>query len=1009
MIEFIISILVPILGGLGVSEADVTTYVTNCSGYIYAILISILVLIVLLVAAHFIAPKGKRHLVRWGASLAWVLALVTMVNMVCYGPLYTNLSVVLNGGGTVSDEAKAASNEVIKKVGEEGMVLVKNNGLLPLSSDVDSMNVFGWASTNPIYGGTGSGSADTSSVVSILQSLSDAGYKTNESLTKMYTDYRADRPAATILGGDGSFDITLPEPTADYYTDDVMGEAESFSDVAMVVISRGGGEGYDLPTDMNSVIHGTYNVADEVSVNPANYAYTNISYTNNGDYDDFDEGESYLELSNTEEDMLDTVCSQFENVIVVVNANNAMELDWVDKYEQIGAVIYAPGAGATGFEALGEIINGSVNPSGKTVDTFVKDLQQTPYYNNMGLNAYTNVDDLKNQIAKNDAAYEGSMGFVNYAEGIYVGYKFYETAAEEGLIQYEDTVQYPFGYGLSYTTFEKTIENFKDNGDTVTFDVTVKNTGDVAGKDVIEIYYTAPYTNGGIEKAAANLIAFEKTETLDPGAAETKSITINKEDMASYDSEGIKISGGGYILEAGEYTISLRSDSHTVVAEEKFTVDSDIDYSKDGRSSDETVSTNQFEDYSRGDFEQLSRANGFANYESACGKLSEDAYVMSDETRKAVEENVFGIYDSTKYNDDSDEMPKMEQDNGLQLADLTGKSYDDEDWNKLLDQLSFEDMSTLINVGGWQTAEIKSVGKVATSDCDGPAGLNNFITKTYGTAYPSEVLIAQTWNKDLAKEVGDSMGQEYVDADNFGWYGPAMNIHRSAFAGRNFEYYSEDGVLSGYMAANEMNGAAVKGVYPYIKHFALNDQETNRCSFLLTFASEQTIREGYLKAFELAVKGFEGNAMAAMSAFNWIGTVPSCANNGLLNNVLRGEWGFVGMVETDYDGSYGYMITDHCIRNGNDLMLGFNSAESNKLTDKSATAVLAMRQACKNILYTVANSGYYADGNPAAGMSNMTKLFVTVDVILAVLLIAADAIVIVRFRKKRKNVDKAEA
>lgn len=442
MIEFIISILVPILGGLGVSEADVTTYVTNCSGYIYAILISILVLIVLLVAAHFIAPKGKRHLVRWGASLAWVLALVTMVNMVCYGPLYTNLSVVLNGGGTVSDEAKAASNEVIKKVGEEGMVLVKNNGLLPLSSDVDSMNVFGWASTNPIYGGTGSGSADTSSVVSILQSLSDAGYKTNESLTKMYTDYRADRPAATILGGDGSFDITLPEPTADYYTDDVMGEAESFSDVAMVVISRGGGEGYDLPTDMNSVIHGTYNVADEVSVNPANYAYTNISYTNNGDYDDFDAGESYLELSNTEEAMLDKVCSEFSKVIVVINANNPMELDWVDNYDSIGAVILAPGTGQTGMAALGEIINGSVNPSGKTVDTYVKDLTQTPYYNNIGAFAYNNVDDLKEAIAASDTAYEGTVSFVDYVEGIYVGYKYYETASDDGVINYEDVVKY---------------------------------------------------------------------------------------------------------------------------------------------------------------------------------------------------------------------------------------------------------------------------------------------------------------------------------------------------------------------------------------------------------------------------------------------------------------------------------------------------------------------------------------------------------------------------------------
>ena len=1006
MTNYLVNLLSPTFSSLGVSVADLTSYIERLSGYVIAILAALVVMIVVMVAAHK-AKKGVRHVIRWQAGIAFVVFVAVLVNVICYGPMYNNVSSILNAKKVaLAKETIEQSRETIQKVGEEGMVLLKNEGILPLASDTKKLNVFGWGSTNPLYGGTGSGSSDSSTAISILQSLKDAGYETNESLTKMYTDYREDRPTIAMA----EQDWTLPEPTKEYYTSSLMNEAKEFSDTAVVVIGRSGGEGADLPTDMKAVIDGSYKKqAEDVSVLPDNYGYVKGSYTNNGDYDDFDEGESYLELSKTEEDMLDTVCSQFENVIVVVNANNAMELDWVDKYEQIGAVIFAPGAGATGFEALGEIINGSVNPSGKTADTFVKDLQQTPCYNNIGLNAYTNVDDLKNQIAENDAAYEGSMGFVNYAEGIYVGYKFYETAAEEGLIQYEDAVQYPFGYGLSYTTFEKTIENFKDNGDTVTLDVTVKNTGDTAGKDVIELYYTAPYTDGGIEKASANLIAFEKTETLEPGAEETRSITINKEDMASYDSEGIKVSGGGYILEAGEYTISLRSDSHTVLAEEKFTVDSDIDYSKEGRSSDETVATNQFEDYSRGDFEQLSRANGFANYESACGKLSDDAYVMSDETRKAVEENVFGIYDGTKYDDDSDEMPQMEQNNGLQLADLTGKSYDDEDWDKLLDQLSFDDMSTLINVGGWQTAEIKSVGKVATSDCDGPAGLNNFITKTYGTAYPSEVLIAQTWNKELANEVGDSMGQEYVDADNYGWYGPAMNIHRSAFAGRNFEYYSEDSVLSGYMAANEINGAAVKGVYPYIKHFALNDQETNRCSFLLTFASEQTIREGYLKAFELAVKGFEGNAMAAMSSFNWIGTVPSCANNGLLNNVLRGEWGFVGMVETDYDGSYGYMITDHCIRNGNDLMLGFNSAESNRLTDESATAVLAMRQASKNILYTVANSGYYADGNPAAGMSNMTKLFVTVDVILAALLIAADAVVIVRFRKKRKNIDNAAA
>ena len=1005
MTSFLVNVLSPIFGSMGVSKADLTSYIDRLSGYIIAILILLVAMIVVMVAAHK-AKKGIRHVIRWQAGIAFVAIVAVLVNVICYGPMYNNVSSILNAKKVeLAKETTDQSRKTIQKVGEEGMVLLKNDGILPLASDTKKLNVFGWDSTNPLYGGTGSGSSDSSTATSILQSLKDAGYKTNKSLTKMYTDYRKDRPTIAMA----EQDWTLPEPTKEYYTDSLMKEAKDYSDTAVVVIGRSGGEGADLPTDMKSVIDGSYKKqAKQVSVAPDNYGYVKGTYKNNGDYDDFDEGESYLELSNTEEDMLDTVCSQFNKVIVVVNATNAMELEWVDKYEQIGAVIFAPGAGATGFEALGEIINGSVNPSGKTADTFVKDLQQTPYYNNMGMNTYTNVDDLKEQIAKNDSSYEGSMGFVNYAEGIYVGYKFYETAAEEGKIQYEDTVQYPFGYGLSYTSFDKKIENFKDNGDTVTFDVTVKNTGDVAGKDVVELYYTAPYTNGGIEKASANLLAFEKTDSIEPGKTEKKSFTINKEDMASYDSEGIKVSGGGYILEAGEYTISLRSDSHTVLGEEKFTVDKDIDYSKDGRSSDKTTATNQFEDYARGDFEQLSRKDGFANYDTACGKLKDAAYEMSDETRKAVEANTFGIYDGTKYDDKLDKMPKMEEDNGLQLADLVGKSYDDKDWDKLLDQLSFDDMSTLINVGGWQTAEIKSVGKIATSDCDGPAGLNNFITKAYGTAYPSEVLIAQTWNKDLAKEVGDSMGQEYVDADNYGWYGPAMNIHRSAFAGRNFEYYSEDSVLSGYMAANEMNGAAAKGVYPYIKHFALNDQETNRCSFLLTYASEQTIREGYLKAFELAVKGFEGKALAAMSSFNWIGTQPSCANNNLLNNVLRGEWGFTGMVETDYDGSYGYMITDHCIRNGNDLMLGFNSAESNKLTDKSATAVLAMRQASKNILYTVANSGYYADGNPAAGMSKMTKLFVTVDVILAAILIAADAVVIIRFRKKRKKAGNQE-
>ncbi len=1001
MVDFLANLLGPIFTSYGVSEADLMSYLTQLIGYVYVLLGALAVMVIVLIAAMKV-KKGFKHIVRWQAVLAFVAVVAIVVNIICYGPMYGNVSGYLNAADvTLSEDTIAKSRDMVQRIGEEGMVLAKNENLLPLASDVKKLNVFGWGSTIPFFGGTGSGASDASTAVGILQSLQNAGYETNQALTDMYVEYCAERPLLSM----GSQDWTLPEPTVDSYTDEIMNEAKEFSDTAVIVIGRPGGEGADLPVDMNAVIKGTYNPAEEISAAPANYNSMNASYTNNGDYDDFEKGETYLELSKTEEDMVEKVCSEFDNVIVVINASNAMELGWVDEYKQIGAVILAPPGGACGFTALGEIINGSVNPSGKTADTFVKDLLKTPYIHNIGNNAYTNVDDLKKQIAEADSSAEGNIAFANYVEGIYVGYKFYETAAEEGLIKYDEYVQYPFGYGLSYTTFEKKIKNFKDNGDSVSFDVTVENTGDVAGKDTVEIYYTPPYDNGGIEKASANLVQFEKTEELEPGASQVVSFEINKEDMAAYDSEGVKIQGGGYILEAGEYVISVRSDSHTVIEEEKFTVKDDIDYSKEGRSSDQEVAANQFQDYSRGDFVQLSRADGFANYEEACGELKEEQYVMSDTTRAEIEEDAFGIYDGTLYNDDADEMPVMGADNGLVLYDMVGLDYDDAKWEELLDQMSFEDMSTLINLGGFQTTEVKSVGKVATKDCDGPAGLSHFITGAVGTAYSSEVLMAQTWNKKLMYEVGQAMGQEYAEVSNYGWYGPAMNTHRSAFTGRNFEYYSEDGVLAGYLTANKINGAAEHGVYAYIKHFALNDQEINRCSFLMTFASEQAIREIYLKPFELAVKGFEGKAMAVMSSFNFIGTEPSCGNEHLLNDVLRGEWGFVGMVESDYDGSYGYMITDHCIRSGNDLMLGFNSAESNVLSDKSATAIKAMRQASKNILYTIANSGNYAgDKDPAGIMTNMTKVFIIVDVSTVLFILVVEAVLILRYLKKKKAV-----
>jgi beta-glucosidase len=998
MLNFLSSLLSPIFTPMGVSQADLNAYLNQLSGYVYAILFILVAMILLLIFAGKINKKNS-GIIRLASVLGALAGIVIIANAICFGPMYNNVSGYLNASKIqLSDETVAQSRATVQKVGEEGVVLLKNNGILPLT-DTKKLNVFGWSSTNPIYGGTGSGSSSSATAVSILQSLKDAGFEPNEGLSGMYVEYRAERPTIAMA----SQDWTVPEPPVSVYNDNMMNAIHEYSDTAVIVIGRSGGEGADLPTDMKAVLDGTYNPAEKVSAAPGNYGYMNAVAWNNGAYDDFEAGESYLELSVTEENLVEKVCSEFDKVIVIINANNAMELGWVDDYPQIGAVLLAPGSGITGFAALGEVMSGAVNPSGRTVDTFVKDLFATPYINNIGEMSFTNVDDLKQQIAAADGAYEGTLSFVNYVEGIYVGYKYYETASDDGAIKYEDYVQYPFGYGLSYTTFEQKIDNFKADDKAVTFDVTVTNTGSVAGKDVVEVYFTPPYTDGGIEKASVNLINFAKTEVIEPGASQTVSFAINTEDMAAFDSESIKIPGGGYILEAGEYKVSVRSDSHTVLDEQAFTIAADIDYSLNGRESDKIPAVNQFEEYARGDFEVLSRAGGFANYDATCGrKLTDEDFVMDDATRAKVEEYAFGTYDGTKYNNPEDEMPTTGAKNGLTLADLTGKAYDDPAWDQLLDQLSFEDMATMINVGGWQTAPIESVGKVGTSDCDGPAGLSNFITGAYGSAYPAETLMAMTWNKDLAYEIGTSMGQEYQDANNYGWYGPAMNTHRSAFAGRNFEYYSEDGVLAGLIAASEINGAATKGVYPYIKHFAMNDQETNRCSFLLTYGPEQAFREIYLKPFELAVKNYEGTSLAAMSAFNWIGTEPGCANNELLNTVLRGEWGFVGMVETDYNGSYGYQITDHCIRNGNDLMLGFNGAASNVLSDQSATAVKAMRQACKNILYTVGNSGYYTvnDQSKSGGLSRMQKIFYGLDALTAAIVIIPLALVFMNKKKK---------
>ena len=1015
MIDILINLLTPIVESMGASASDLAVYMNALSGYVYAVLGLVAALIAVMIGAHFV-KKGSRLMVRWTSVVAFVLAILMIVNMICYGPMYNTVSTFLNGAAVeISDDVVGNSLDVIEQTGDEGMVLVKNNGLLPLKSDVDTLNVFGWASMFPIYGGTGSSDngSSASDIIDIIGSLNNAGYATNESLSKMYTDYYPERPAITMYDQNWS----LPEPNMSFYTNEVMNNATSFSDTAVIVIGRSGGENADLPTDMKAVIDGTYNLAntDAVLQNvKANYGYTAGTFIGNSyDYYEFEEGQHYLELSHTEKDLVELVCSSFENVIVVINANNTMELSWVDEYDSIGAVILAPGTGATGMAALGKILNGTVNPSGKTVDTYVRDLTSVINWNhstNSGNNLYTNVSDLQRMLGREDSAYQGVLSFTDYVEGIYTGYKYYETASDDGVIDYYSEVQYPFGYGLSYTTFTQEITAFKQSDKAVTLEVTVTNTGDVAGKDVVELYYTPPYTNGGIEKASVNLIDFGKTKLLEPGESQTISFTIALEDMASYDSSCIKTENGGYVLEAGEYIMSIRSDSHTVLDSETFTLDADVDYSKEGRSTDAVAAQNLFS-YMESDHEILSRKDGFANYDAAAVAPGEAEFELSKDDQTAIKEISILKYDPTDYDNPDDVMPTTGAANGLTLADLAGKDYDDENWDKLLDQMTIDDMITLINMGGYSTAAIDSVGKVATSECDGPAGLSNYMTGAAGTKFPTEVLMAQTWSKEIAEKIGDAMGQEFANADNYGWYGPAMNMHRSAFSGRNFEYYSEDSVLSGLFASEQVNAAAKYGVYAYIKHFAANDQETNRCAFLMTYMTEQTFREYCLKPFELVVKNFDfnNNVMGMMASYNFLGTVPVSSSYELLTSVLRDEWGFVGTVISDYNGSYGYQISDAFVRAGGDLMLGFGMAESNQFTDTdAATCVIAMRRACKNILYTTANSGYYADASSGSqeGISTMDQLFLTVNISVVLLAIALEAIVLLPWLKKRKQAAK---
>ena len=1021
---------------LSINMDDVYQVLNNVKGYLIAFGVVLVLAIILMIAAAKI-KKPAKQLVRGNAGIAILLALLIVVNLILTGPMSTLVDLV-SGGGQIEAETSAKATELVSEITQEGVVLAKNvDGVLPVVSG-SKLNVFGWSSTNPCYGGTGSGALNTAyPTVDLLQGLADAGIETNSELSQFYVDYKADRPTVAMW----IQDWTLPEPAVSAYSDDLIANAKAFSDIAMIVITRVGGEGADLPTDMTAVVDGSWQrrIATE-----GNYAGMGAGYYA-GSYDDslnagndWDEGDHFLQLSNREEELIDLVCANFDKVILVYNGANSFELGFVNDYPQIKGVLLCPGTGQTGFDGFGRVVSGAVNPSGRTVDTYVADMKATPWWNNFGDFNYTNMD----EFAADTTFFDPSgtiVNFVNYVEGIYVGYKFYETAYAESLLaaeaaakaaeeaakaaeeaetaegeeaaeaeapveaaetyvssfDYDKEVVYPFGYGLSYTTFEKSISNFSENGGTISFDVTVKNTGSVAGKDVVEIYFNPPYVNGGIEKASANLLDFAKTSEIAPGASETVSFSIPAEQLASYDYQG----AGCYVLEAGDYIISVNDDSHTVCDSATYTVASTVTYGEDNkRDSDGVAATNHF-DYASGGLTFLSRADGFANYEEATAAPA--SYEMAAEYKENFDNGY--TYASTGYknDEDPDALPiTTGAKNGLKLKDMRGLDYDDPKWDTLLDQLTLDDMQSVIGYGGYQTAAVDSVGKIRTNDCDGPASINNNFTGVGSVGFPAATLIAATWSDELAYKFGDSIGTMADEMDTSGWYAPAMNIHRTAFAGRNFEYYSEDGVLSGSIAANAVLGSQDHQVYAYMKHFALNDQEGNRTSMLCTWANEQAMREIYLKPFEICVK--EADCKAVMSSFNYIGNRWAGGNGDLCLTVLRDEWGFRGFVETDYFGFYGYMTSDQAVRNGTDLMLATADNGYNKLNITSSNSVQqAMRQSAKNILYVVANSRAY-DENSASGGFNWRGVLTGCTVAAGVLLAFWEFMLIKHYLKRKK-------
>ncbi len=957
-----------------------------------------------------------------------------------------------------TDEVKAAGMEIAEQLTEEGAVLLKNEDeALPISNTA-KVSLFGHSSVNEIVCGTGSADIDASEAPSFKEALEEVGVSVNPTLWQFYEDNienyetnpkKGDNSIRNGADGVTAGQFTVNEiPWADY-TDEAKSEFSSYNDAAIVVISRLGGEMWDLPSDTYKesadAVAGTGIGADKQQGNTT---------------ETVDGSGNSLELTIQEREMLTEIqnSGQFDKVIVLLNSTNAVEMDFVDVEEYgVDAVMWIGFTGVNGLRGVADLLTGDVSPSGRLVDTYCLDNTTNPAMENFYGAFWANSTDYTD-LTGDGPGLDGNKYYNVYQEGIYVGYRYYETRYEDyvlgqgnaGDYNYLSDVKYPFGYGLTYTTFEYSDYTVVENDDSFDVTVTVTNTGDVAAKEVVEIYFQSPYTDydkeTGIEKAAIELCGFEKTDVIEPGESETVTVNVAKKELRTYDAYGYKT----YILEAGDYYLAVGTDAHNALNNVLASKGADASrmtgtgnaeyawkwtnaetdtttYAVSTESGEEYAITNQLESADINLLNEAGMTDQTITYLSRNdwqGTWPDGTYIMS--LSQELHDEITGIKKYVKTETD-EELPTMGAEGDMTIAQMIGKDYDDPAWEDLLDQVTYEEMCMLIGVGYHGTYAVASVAKPSTVDENGPQGFTMKLTDVMGnsdtmTAYSDENIMAATWNTEFMYKVGQSIGEDGLALGMSGLYGPAMNTHRTAYAGRNFEYYSEDGFLAGCIAAAEVGGIQSKGVYVYVKHFAFNDSETNtRCYSI--FSNEQAMREVYLEAFEHAivdstiiVDGEEvavGGAMNVMNSFGRVGVVWTGAHEGLMTNILRGEWGMDGFALTDYSNSgstYDIFLgimggTDSWDNSSGGVGTRVDKLKKYDITQDPALAI-RMREATHRILYTVANS------SAMNGMAPSSKIVTVIPWwrgliygvgVVGVLGLAGSICMIVKTKKKAKQ------